>query len=114
MILAVVAVAILGGCGGGGNSDPGDAVESASKHLDQVEGEFLLAQAELDRQFFRQAEAKVAANPEGADRGEQRSLLEARRALNKCIEGDGLESCTEVESIREIVTELHQALYGGG
>jgi hypothetical protein len=105
-ILVVLAVTILAGCGEGGSTDP---VESADKHLEQVEGEYLLAKVELDRAWYRQAEMGQKEKPAKTYEDEFEDLADARRVLKRCIEGDGLESCSEVEPIRGIVTELDHA-----
>jgi hypothetical protein len=110
VFLAVMAAVIVAGCGGG---DP-DPIESADIHLEKTQGEYMLAKVELDRAWYRHAETLQGEDPEKVDQREQHEALEARRVLKECIEGNGLESCTSVEPIREIVAELNHTLVQAG
>jgi hypothetical protein len=101
VILAVMAVAMIVGCGGGGSTDPGDAVEAASIQRDKAEGTWLLAEVEVDQAYLAEDLADRA-----APKRIREDLSDARHLEHRCVEGDGLESCTEREPIEAVVKEL--------
>jgi hypothetical protein len=108
-ILAVVAMAMLAGCGGGG-SDPGAVVEAASIHQEKVEGEYLLAKVELDQAVLEQDQAAESGKPNYAEKATRDVMRAARHIEHECHEGDGLESCTEIEPIEAIVKEMTEEI----
>jgi hypothetical protein len=102
-ILVAMVFLALTGCGGGGSTDPGDAVEAAFVHRDKKQGEFLLAEVEVDQAYL--AEDLV----NGSSRKRIREdVRDAQHTEHQCWEGDGLESCTEIEPIEAVVKEMHE------
>lgn len=112
-VLAATVLAAVSGCGGGGSGEPGDALEAAGEHRDQLEGELLLAEVEVDQAFLRQDEEEAVDEPRKAARGISRVLREVHKIEHECHEGDGLESCTAIEPIEELVKEIEgEARFG--
>ena len=107
LALAGAALAVTG-CGGGGSTDPEEAIHAAAEHRDHLEGELLLAEVELDQAFLRQDEKEAVDEPRKAARAISRALREVHKIEHECYEGDGLESCTAIEPIEELVKEIEQ------
>jgi hypothetical protein len=109
LLLAAVGVAaVVTACGGGGATDPEDAIGAAAQHRDQVEGEFLLAEVELQKAYLAQDEQEAAKKPRQEARAISELLRSAHKIERECREGDGLESCTELDSIKAVVEEIDQ------
>jgi hypothetical protein len=106
--LLAATIVVVAGCGGGGSTESGDAIEATVQHRDQVEGELLLAEVEVDQAFLRQDEEEAVDEPRKGARAISRVLREVHKIEHECQEGDGLESCTEIEPIRELVKEIEK------
>jgi hypothetical protein len=112
-LLAAAVMSVVAGCGGGGSSDPEDAISAAAKHRDQLEGELLLAEVEVDQAFLREDEDEAVDEPRKAARAISRILREVHKVEHECHEGNGLESCTALEPIEELVKEIEgEARFG--
>jgi hypothetical protein len=107
-LLAATVVIAVPGCGGGGSTGSGDAIEATVQHRDQVEGELLLAEVEVDQAFLRQEEEESVDEPRKAARAISRVLREVHKIEHECHEGDGLESCTAIEPIEELVKKIER------
>jgi hypothetical protein len=105
-LLAAAVMVAASGCGGGGSSNPEDAISAAAKHRDQLEGELLLAEVEVDQAFLREDEEEAVDEPRKAARAISRILTEVHKVEHECHEGNGLESCTAIEPIEELVKEI--------
>jgi hypothetical protein len=111
LLLALAAVAgsvALVACGGGGSTDPEAALSGLAEHRDQLEGELMLAEVELDQGYLAADEASAKSRPRRAARGIDEILREVKQIEHKCHEGDGLESCTEIDAIEAVVKEIEQ------
>ncbi|OJU85802.1 MAG: hypothetical protein BGO11_03690 [Solirubrobacterales bacterium 70-9] len=108
VLTLVVATAILAGCGGGGSSDPEDAIEAAAKHRDQLEGEFMLAEVELDKAYLAEDERTAKSKPRRAARLIDELIHSAEKIERRCRAGTGLESCTEMDAIEAVVGEIKE------
>jgi hypothetical protein len=107
VLLATFAVAlVVSACGGGGSTDPEDAIGTAADHRDQLEGELLLAEVELDQAFLAQDEREATKKPRQEARAIADLLRSAQKVERRCREGDGLESCTELDAIEAVVGEI--------
>jgi hypothetical protein len=106
LIAALAAAASIAACGGGESTDPEDAIAAAGKHRDQLEGELMLAEVELEKAFLAEDEKEAVDKPRQAASGISRVLRAAQRIEHECREGNGLESCTEIDSIEEVVAEI--------
>jgi hypothetical protein len=107
-LLAATVVIVVPGCGGGGSTESGGGVEAASEHREQVQGELLLAEVEVDQAFLRQDEEESVDEPRKAARAISRVLREVDKIEHECWEGNGLESCTAIEPIKERVKEIEE------
>jgi hypothetical protein len=111
LLVAVLAAAgsfAIAACGGGGSTDPEDALRGLGEHRDQLEGELMLAEVELDQGFLAADEATAKSRPRRAARGIAGILRDAQKIEHKCHEGNGLESCTEIDAIEGVVKEIEQ------
>jgi hypothetical protein len=108
IVLSALSGAAVTGCGGGGSTDPEDAIHAAAEHRDQLEGELLLAEVELEKAFLEEDEREAVKEPRRAARGIAEVLRSAHKIERECREGDGLESCTELDSIEAVVKEIEQ------
>jgi hypothetical protein len=111
LLVALLAVAVstaLVACGGGGSTDPEAALHGLSEHRDQLEGELMLAEVELDQGYLATAEASAKSKPRRAARAIDGILREVKKIEHKCHEGNGLESCTELDPIEAVVKEIEQ------
>ena len=106
-ILAVMAVAVLAGCGRGGHQ-PEEELAHAGQHLEDVKGELLLAEVEYARASFREAPEQLSGDLPKVARARRADVREAHHLQAECHEGDGLESCDSIEAIEEVVEELDQ------
>jgi hypothetical protein len=96
-------------CGGGsGSTDAEGALSGLAEHRDQLEGELMLAEVELDQGYLALAEESAKSKPRQAARGIDRILREVKKIEHQCHEGDGLESCTEMDAIEGVVKEIEQ------
>jgi hypothetical protein len=105
ILVAMVVFLALTGCGSGGSADPGDAVEAAFVHRDKKQGEYLLAEVEVDQAYL----AEDLVNGSGRKRIRE-DIRDAQHTEHQCWEGNGLESCTEIEPIEAVVKEMHEEL----
>jgi hypothetical protein len=108
VLLAVAGSIALVACGGGGSTDPEAALQGLSEHRDQLEGELMLAEVELDQGYLATAEATAKSRPRRAARAIDGILREVQKIEHRCHEGDGLESCTELDAIEGVVKEIEQ------
>jgi hypothetical protein len=95
------------GCGHGSTA-PEAAIEKADKHVEQLEGELMLAEVEVEKAFLEEDEREAVKEPRRAARGISGILRSAHKIERECREGDGLESCTELDSIEAVVREIEQ------
>lgn len=105
-LVLVFAAALVAGCGGGGSSDPEEAMATASRKVDEAEGALLLAEVELDQAYLAEDERTARAHPRQGARAIAEDLRRAKETERTCHEGDGLESCTEIEAIESVVEEI--------
>jgi hypothetical protein len=108
LLAAAGSVAVVACGGGDGSSDPEAALSGLSEHRDQLEGELMLAEVELDQGYLAVAEESAKSRPRQAARGIDRILREVKKIEHKCHEGNGLESCTEIDAIEGVVKEIEQ------
>ncbi len=101
------AAVVATGCGHGSTA-PEDAIEKADKHVEQLEGELMLAEVEVEKTLLEEDERTAVKEPRRAARGIAEVLRSAHKIERECREGDGLESCTELDSIEAVVKEIEQ------
>ena len=105
-VLAVAAIVLLGGCGRSGPAKPEEEIAIAVQREEGLKGELLLAEAEVARARVREAPVEFHGNRAKTTRAKRTDLRDARHIEAECNEGNGLESCTTLDAIEEIVEEL--------
>jgi hypothetical protein len=110
ILLALIAVAAVGGCGG--SHHPEEEIANAAQNEEKAKGDLLLAEVEYAQAGFREAPEQFAGNRPKIAKVQIEDVREAHHLQRECHEGNGLESCDSIEAIRGVVEELDEEARG--